>query len=453
MVKFEYLETMIKNFLLVALLSVGFIVKADNAPLKFYSDSVASVGVVVYDLKAKKEVLDYNGGKTFVPASTLKLVTSAAAISLYPIDFQYETPAYIDGKIVNGTVYGDIIIKGVGDPTIKSRHFPDNQTFVGDIISALKEKGVKSINGNIIVDTGDQKNQGKLGSWEIEDGYYEYGTGWYAFNYSDNVLHLNPSSMELQETVEIEDIASIVDGNLFLTQSFGASYNEIDDTDSFENNRDIVIPNPYPGSMLISELNAKFSEEGINLIYDEDYVDNQEETDSIPLASYYSPALKAILTDLMYRSDNMMAESTLRLLAPGKSLKEALKVEKDFYESKGISTELMTIKDGSGLSRTDAVSPKFMVEVLKMMSGNTDFIDIFPRAGVNGTLKNTFKGSKIEGLAALKSGSMGGVRCYAGYLLDENENPAYAISIMVNNYKCPLREIHKAIEIFLEKYY
>ena len=113
----------------------------------------------------------------------------------------------------------------------------------------------------------------------------------------------------------------------------------------------------------------------------------------------------------------------------------------------------MTIKDGSGLSRTDAVSPKFMVEVLKMMSGNTDFIDIFPRAGVNGTLKNTFKGSKIEGLAALKSGSMGGVRCYAGYLLDENENPAYAISIMVNNYKCPLREIHKAIEIFLEKYY
>ena len=445
---------MIKKILLIALFSACLAVKADNAPFKFYSDSVASVGVVVYDLKADKQVLNYNGEKTFVPASTLKLVTSAAAISLYPIDFQYETPAYIDGKIIDGTVYGDIIIKGVGDPTIKSRHFPDNQTFVDDITSALTEKGVKNFTGNIIVDTGDQKNQGKLGSWEIEDGYYEYGTGWYAFNYSDNVLHLNPASMDAQELVSIEDIASIVDGNLYLTQSFGASYNEIDDTETFEDNQTLVIPNPYPGSMLISELYAKFSEVGINLVYDEDYVENpEEETDSIPLASYYSPALKAILTDLMHRSDNMMAESTLRLLAPGKSLKEALKAEKDFYELKGISTELMTIKDGSGLSRTDAVSPKFMVEVLKMMSGNADFIDIFPRAGVNGTLKNTFKGSKLEGLAALKSGSMGGVRCYAGYLLDENENPAYAVSIMVNNYKCPLRELHKAIETFLEKYY
>ncbi len=447
---------MIKNLLITALLLMPYALRASDCPLKFYSDSVSSVGIVVYDLQEEREVFNCNGAKSLIPASTMKLVTSAAALSLYPYDYQYETPAYIYGIIKDGTLYGDLIIKGSGDPTLYSRHFPDNQTFIEDIVSSLKGMGVKRIAGNMSVDLGDAANQGKLGTWEIEDGYYEYGTGWYSFNHRDNVFWYNPTTYETRpSSVIFDEMVNTVDGKLYLNQSFGASYNEIDDTEEFSEDTSLKLPNPRPNDLFISELCECMADSSIVFIYDEE-IDNQEmemDTDSIPVASYYSPALKAILKDLMSRSDNMMAESTLRLLAPGKSIKEALKVEKEFYESKGISTDMYTIKDGSGLSRSNGISPAFLVQVLKMMSKNEDFIDIFPRAGMDGTLKNTFKGSVLEGRAALKSGSMGAVRCYAGYLLDDDDNPRYAVAVMINNFKCKLPELHKQIELFLSKYY
>lgn len=437
----------------VAVLVSYAVCKAEN-PLSFYSDNVASVGVVVYDLENKSMVYNYNGNLSLTPASTMKLVSSAAALSLYPADYQYETPAYIDGKIDKGTVFGDIVIKGSGDPTLYSRHFPDNQTFIEDITSSLKDLGVKRISGNIVVDNGDQQNVGKLGTWEIEDGYYEYGTGWYPFNYRDNVFRLNPNLMTaVPQNINLENIVTEVDGKLYLIQSFGNSYNEITGIQSFRDDSTIKLPNPYPSDLFIADLTSTISDSGIEFVNDEENYDTETvQSDSIPLASYYSPALKAIITDLMHRSDNMMAESTLRLLAPGLSLDDALRAEKDLYDSKGIPTDLYTIRDGSGLSRGNAVSPEFFIKVLTSMSDNEDFVDVFPRAGVDGTVCSLFKGTPLEGRAALKSGSMSGVRCYAGYILNDDDEPKYAVAIMVNNFKCKVSEINKSIQDFLLEY-
>lgn len=445
---------MLKNVLIGVAVLVSYAVCNAENPLSFYSDNVASVGVVVYDLENKSEVYNYNGNLSLTPASTMKLVTSAVALSIYPSDYQYETPAYIDGRIENGTALGDIVIKGSGDPTLYSRHFPDNQTFIEDIASSLKDMGVRKIVGNIVVDNGDQPNVGKLGTWEIEDGYYEYGTGWYTFNYKDNVFRLNPNVMSAApKNINLENIVTEVDGKLYLIQSFGNSYNEIAGIQSFRDDSSVKLPNPYPSDLFISDLTSSISDSGIQFANDEEIVDTENvQSDSIPLASYYSPALKAIVTDLMYRSDNTMAESTLRLLAPGLSLDDALKAEKTFYESKGISTDLYSIRDGSGLSRGNAISPEFFIKVLTLMSDSEDFVDIFPRAGVNGTVRNLFKGTPLEGRAAIKSGSMSGVRCYAGYILNEDDEPKYAVAIMVNNYKCKVAELNRSIQDFLLEY-
>ena len=86
------------------------------------------------------------------------------------------------------------------------------------------------------------------------------------------------------------------------------------------------------------------------------------------------------------------------------------------------------------------------------MSDNEDFVDVFPRAGVDGTVCSLFKGTPLEGRAALKSGSMSGVRCYAGYILNDDDEPKYAVAIMVNNFKCKVSEINKSIQDFLLEY-
>ena len=446
---------MIRKLFLTAALLATYTANAVDNPLSFYSDKAATVGLVVYDINNQSEVFNYNGNLSMIPASTMKLVTSAAALSAYPSDYQYETPAYIDGGIIDGVALGDLVIKGSGDPTLYSRHFPDNQTFIEDIVNALTELGVKKIAGNIVVDGADVPNQGKLPTWEIEDGYYEYGTGWYQFNFRDNSFKLKPSDMiTVPDCMVTDNIINEIDGKLYLNQSFGTSYNEVSGISHFTQKTTLRLPNPYPQDLFITELTNLLGDSGIQLVNEDDAPENETAaSDSIHVASYYSPALKAILTDMMYRSDNMMAESALRLLAPGKTIEEALGAEKQFYESNGISTDLFTIRDGSGLSRGNNVSPEFLVKVLTLMAGNEDYVDLFPRAGVSGTVRNTFKGSVLEGRMALKNGTMSGVRCYAGYLLDDEDNPKYAVAIMVNNFRCKLQELNKTIEEFLLNYY
>ena len=79
------------------------------------------------------------------------------------------------------------------------------------------------------------------------------------------------------------------------------------------------------------------------------------------------------------------------------------------------------------------------------------YLNCFPRTGKNGTLKDFLKGTRLEGKLAMKTGSLNGVQCYAGYKLDENSNPSHVVVIMVNHYFCSKSEIRAAIAQMLLK--
>ena len=154
----------------------------------------------------------------------------------------------------------------------------------------------------------------------------------------------------------------------------------------------------------------------------------------------------------MCHSDNMMAESTLRALCPYETRDSALVLEKQIIKELGVNTNGMRIFDGSGLTRKNGVSPLFLSDVLGAMA-KTDYADeyasYFPVAGKDGTMRSfNFKSLKKNRLA-LKTGTVNGVRCYAGYLIDRNGTPLCSVVVMLNHITCNVSEAKAAVEKYI----
>ena len=117
-------------------------------------------------------------------------------------------------------------------------------------------------------------------------------------------------------------------------------------------------------------------------------------------------------------------------------------------EQWGINMDKVTLYDGSGLSRTNRMTPLFLASVLRSAALDWQTGDLFPtllpRCGVDGTVRNLLKGTCLSGNIALKSGSMTGVRCYAGYY--PAERPRYSVVLLTNNFHCTYEQLKSSIE-------
>ncbi|MDE5572630.1 MAG: D-alanyl-D-alanine carboxypeptidase/D-alanyl-D-alanine-endopeptidase, partial [Muribaculaceae bacterium] len=344
---------------------------------------------------------------------------------------------------------GNLVIVPGGDPTLYSEYFePENCTFFSDIIAKLKQLGVKEIAGNIIVADTNMPDQGPVSTWELEDIFYSYGAGYFALNYADNVFKLytqtgttTPFIPDAQ--IEIENIGE----SRNIIHGLNSNKYVVTGPKVFEPDSRVTMPMNNPSSALTAALATEIERNDIV------FVDGFTPiiTDSIPLTSYNSKPLSEILHSLMVRSDNMMAESALRLLAPDMPRDSALVREADFLNSIGVSTEYTNILDGSGLSRANSISPDFLADVLQKMTlspvSNT-FISLFPRAGMDGTMKTFLPNTNFTKRLVMKTGSMSGVRCYAGYLLN-NGRPTHVVVIMVNKYFGSSSNVKRSIEQFI----
>ena len=155
-----------------------------------------------------------------------------------------------------------------------------------------------------------------------------------------------------------------------------------------------------------------------------------------------SATLKEIERVTNHKSNNLYAESIFLILskqkdslAPCVGWRSASVISK-YWAGLGIETKRIFQVDGSGLSMKNALSPKFMVDVLSYMHNQStyskSFLQTLPTAGRNGTVAGFMQGTALEGKAFVKSGSMERVQNYAGYI--NANNKWYAFSIMVSNF-------------------
>lgn len=379
------------------------------APVIFKGNEAALQGVCIRDLRTGKTTVAYNEAKVFIPASVMKCVTAASAFKLLNSNFSFKTLVSVSGNIENGVLQGNIVITGGGDPTLCSRFFPAAPCITGEIVRWVKSAGIDSIAGTVIVEQGRFPVNGISPYWLVEDLEWEYGAGYYGLNYKDN-------SFAVKERRGIERYAM-----------------------------------PCPAAVLETDVVESLASQGIGC------GDGcQDITDINPCVKplvHTSPSRNSILRVMMEKSDNLYAEGMLRALAIDScevSEEKALSAQTTLLRGMGYDLSTMRIADGCGLAVTDRLSPRFICSLLADMAGDRNYVALFPKVGVEGTVRSLLANTRLKGKLALKSGSMTGVLCYAGYAIDSAGNPTHAVVIMVNNFTSRVAEIRNAIGRYLQ---
>lgn len=436
-------KTIITAILLTASVTMG------ARTLGIAGEEHSSVGIYIEDLKADTVVFSVDADRNLVPASVTKLVTSAAALNILGPGYRFSTDVDLVGSptVSDGVFRGDLVITGHGDPTLESENFDDNQGFCDSVAACLKRMGITRITGK--VRTVDRMQQaGPVEQWEIDDVAWAYGAGVFGLNYRDNIFTLTPSDKKTRPHIpQLEVVTRRSASGTNLVRGIWSDRLYVFGTNPTSRKFAVTSTMADPAAALAYALEQTLAENGIG-------VDGRQAsgTESRHLYTHFSPELSRILRSLMLRSDNMYAEATLRAFVPEGTRQDCLEAERKALRQLGADTRYVTIKDGSGLSRVNRISPAFLATVLKQMVKESDgglFTTFFPRAGREGTMRSFLKGTVFEGRLALKTGSMNGVQSYAGYLLDQDGNPTHVVVIMVNSFYCSRPELRKAIQTML----
>lgn len=416
-----------------------------------------------------------NEMKMLIPASTMKAVTTGAAIHSCGPDFKFETALAYSGKIVDGILKGDIYIVGGGDPTTGSKD--SIATPVNKLFAVWKkfiaDAGIKHIDGRVIGDDRYFDRCAEIGSWQWNDTGTYYGTGVSGLSFYENKQNINISpgdtpgkpleiSLGYPELPWMEYDFYCTTGkegtgnSLYLYTSPFAPKGEMRGTLAIDRKtKTEQVSNKFPAYTCAWHFRKYLTDNGIHCTGDAADtgpvfgipVESVISQDSlIFLGSTYSPALKRIIYETNHQSNNLFAETLFKTL--GKEYCGQGTYESGRYALAGILNELgantetgCKIEDGSGLSRQNSISPEFMCRFLKAMIDSEhfeDYVETLPHPGGNGTLANimTRYPDETTGRIRMKSGSMNGVKCYCGYIIptEGSKDEITVFSIMINNY-------------------
>ncbi len=465
---------------LVALLATFQLIAytAQEAVDKFVSHSslrYASVGVQVIDLDSAMSIASYRPDQANITASTMKTVVSSAALGLMGPHFRFETPVYLDGEVKDGHFKGDIVIRGMGDPTLGSIFLPQQANIVEEILDALRARGINSVEGSIMGDDSYYAYPFYEESWDVGDLAFDYGTAVHGLSFHDNLMTVN-FSVDSRSQISKYRITPPVPGlkvvnrmrrnsrrnavTAYLDYSTPALVLTGEATSkSYQN----TYANPTPAPMLVDSVEqALYRSNDIRFQREENaYEEVSGTAEHTLLVLHKSPELTEIITSLLDRSDNMFAHALLRAIgARDWELKNMENMPPDldaigvaavkrWLEQQGINTEPLFMRDGSGLARANKASVNFFGDMLSMMAhrrfDGVRLCDLMPKAA--GRAGKTLKANALSDAIVLKSGSMRHVQCYVGYY-PANE-PRYAFAVLVNNFTCSQASIREQIGTFL----
>jgi len=455
------------------LLMLSILLLAKNPVDDFINNPLmqnANISLLVKDLATNRTICQFRPNSSSTPASTMKLVTTATAMELLGPKFCFQTKLEIDGTLSsNGTLNGNLYIRGGGDPTLGSEHLGDKD-FMTKWVEEVKKVGIKKITGKIIADETLYDDLGVNPKWTWEDIGNYYAAGAYGISYMDNTYQLVLRSGLEGSTPEILRIVPEIPAMTFenhLTSTniafdsayfYGAphSYLRSIHGEIPANRLEYIIKGdiPNPGLLLAEHFQQRLVESGIAIQQlPSDIV--TKSSDRRVILVQESPALSEIIKETNVRSNNGYAEQIFRYLALNKNpvgtTNGAVQVVRSFWKSKGLPVDQLFMYDGCGLSPVDAVSSQFLVDLLIYMqtiSPNKEaFFNSLPVSGKSGTLTNFLQRTALQGKVHAKSGTISGVKSYAGYI--EANNKTYVFAILVNHANGTSKAVTRKMEEFL----
>lgn len=431
-----------------------------------------------------KAIAEVNADKSLIPASTLKIFTTGAALKLLGTDFRFETTLETDGSYdsLTGTVNGNLIIKGSGDPTLDSKYFRQEKdsSILQKWAVILRKKGIKTITGQVIGDASLFGTNPLPDGWTWGDIGQYYGAGTCALTYRDNSYTLvynttGLGSARLLKTIPNQLGFTInsdvkIGGARDEAYVYGAPYGTVHyitgripkDVPAYE--VDAALPDP--ALQCANDFYTALIASGIRIgnntatTLRAQQLNPGYKAKTLPrhlLHQQFSPPLSEIVYYTNLKSDNIYAESLLRTLGRvkgnGISIEDGLTVVKEFWQKNGVKISGFFMTDGSGLSRSNAVTTRQQATALRSIISFSEteyaaFLASLPVAGKSGSLATIGKGTLAENNLSAKSGYITRARGYSGYVKTKSQK-LLCFSILANNYSCTAAEMKKKLERIL----
>ncbi|SIQ43822.1 D-alanyl-D-alanine carboxypeptidase / D-alanyl-D-alanine-endopeptidase (penicillin-binding protein 4) [Chryseobacterium sp. RU37D] len=407
----------------------------------------ADWGFVVYDPKTKKIISSYNENTPLVPASTTKLLTTETAMNLLGENYRWITQLEYSGSIdENGVLNGNLYVEGSGDPSLGTNKAGawSYRDIISDFIGGLSREGIKKVNGDIIIQTALFKgNISKLPEnvvWLENNNYYlPAGT----------TNGINPANEKL-----------IVKGNSFSGNKkffYVSPYNkQMVYADKYEGDAILTTKLPEAPAYLANSFRTTLVKSGIGVTGKV----ISKMTDASPenrklVSAYKSPTLSDIIYYTNQHSDNGLAEALLKTVGfqslGDQTAESGRRVVTEHLKNEGFDMMGLNYMDGSGLSRSNNVTPisqvKFLTSLMDEKYYKTYFNSL-PVGGQSGTLKRMFIGTG-NGQVFAKTGTLNKVKTLAGYM-KTNTGKTLVFSLMVNNYAGSVDMVKKRMEKILE---
>lgn len=435
-------------------------------------------GFCVMTADSGKLVVTHNMQKTLIPASTLKTLTTGAALALLGPDFKYETKIEYDGVYdsINGIIKGNVYIHGAGDPSFNSAVFNKGDTIslAQSLPLRLSLKGIKKIEGNIIGDASCFSDNPVPDGWTWSDIGQYYGTGTSGLAYSDNSVSLYfdsthgdsctlaKTSPVLENVIYRSDVTA--DGKKDEALVYGAPYGDLfyihGSIPAGRKNFEVKAAHPDPAYQCAKEfyegLKRTISVSGKPTTVRRMKIANEKiETKRKTLSIVYSPPLKALVEETNLHSNNLYAEQLLLTLGmlkgKGGTTEDGIEVVKNYWKSLGINIDGLYMTDGSGLSRSNGITTLIQTLILQKASKQKwypHFIKSLPIAGRSGSMSSLCKGTLAENNLQAKTGYINRARGYAGYVKTKS-GKLLCFSLLANNYTCTATEMKKRLERIL----
>lgn len=439
----------------------------------------AQMAVKVASLDTGRTLFEENAAKLLHPASNMKIYTVSAALDRLSPDFRFKTSVYAPAlPDASGTIRGDLIIYGRGDPSFAaSFNNGDYYKAIDDFAARIVAAGVKRVEGNIVGDesyfTGARLGYG----WEWDDLQWYYGAEISALTVNDNSLDLfvkpgqDVGSQAIITTGPVTPLVKIINHattgargtrrNITVVRPLGTNTLEVSGSvplglDAADKNNVGSVAITNPALLFVYMLRSSLASKGVTITGQSQTIDAAGrgglplQTNSlVEISSIESPPLSIIAAQTLKPSQNLYTELILRALgkaaAPNGTVSsserttadDGIDAVKTFLRGAGIEPRSQVVQaDGSGLSRHDYITANATLQLLTYMSKHryaSVFRDALPIAGVDGTLRTRMRGTPAAGNLRAKTGTINGVASLSGYVTSA-AGERLVFSIIVNNY-------------------
>jgi D-alanyl-D-alanine carboxypeptidase/D-alanyl-D-alanine-endopeptidase (penicillin-binding protein 4) len=444
----------------------------------------ASITFLAVDLTTNKAIASFDPHRSLTPASTTKLWSTAAALELLGTNYAPKTEVYYTGKISDeGILQGDVIIKGFGDPTAGSEYFGKRDAmrdFFNDWVAFFPANNIKVIVGDIIADASALGYYGVPEGWTWSDMGNYYGAFPSGLTLFDNMLELyyNTSPNKYGSTSitrtsppipEFDIKNHVLSDNIQSDNAyvFAAPYSPVAYvTGTLPVNRQNFIVKAAiqnPEDLFAHEFLHAIRKGGVQVIgnplsykvlTDTKNLDKLErlEAEKTLLFTHYGYSISEVIKVINQKSVNLFAEHLIHWIAVEKDgkrgyHKQGMEILNNYWKTK-FDMESARITDGSGLSRSNSISAQHFIDLLTHMKTNSVFENSLAISGQTGTLKNLCKGQNCSGKIKAKSGTINGVKAYAGYAYPPNGSKI-AFAFVVNNHQSSAATLKTMMETVL----